>query len=140
MGLIDGLEHFIKENEPLAPFTRLRLGGVAEYLAEPTNVDELIESIRRCSDDGSQIHLIGGGSNLLVCDEGVPGMVLNLSSPEFSQVRVDGNQLTVGGGASLAHFVSAAVREGFSGPEQLVGIPGTVGAPCMKTPELPTRT
>ncbi len=127
MGLYEGLEHIVRENEPLAGFTRLRIGGVAEYFGEPTNLDELIELIRRASAEGLPIRLIGGGSNLLISDEGVPGLVLHLSAPSFSQIRVEGNQLIVGGGAPLSHFISTAVREGLSGPEQLVGIPGTIG-------------
>lgn len=127
MGLFDGLEHIVRENEPLAGFTRLRIGGVAEYFGEPTNLDELLELIRRAAAEGLPIRLIGGGSNLLVSDEGVPGLVLHLSAPAFSQIRVEDQQLVVGGGAALSHFISTAVREGFSGPEQLVGIPGSVG-------------
>jgi UDP-N-acetylmuramate dehydrogenase len=127
MGLIDGLEHIVLENEPLAHFTRLRLGGVAEYFAQPTSVDELLEIIRRCAQEDIAIRLIGGGSNILVSDEGVPGIVVHLSAPSFSQIDVVDSSLVVGCGAPLSHFVSTAVREGFSGPEQLVGIPGTVG-------------
>lgn len=127
MGLIDGLEHIIVENEPLAHFTRLRLGGVAEYFAEPTSHDELREIIRRCALENVPIRLIGGGSNVLISDEGVPGMVVHLSAPAFSQIQVVDDGLVAGGGAHLSHFVSTAVREGFAGPEQLVGIPGSVG-------------
>jgi UDP-N-acetylmuramate dehydrogenase len=127
MGLIDGLEHIILENEPLAHFTRLRLGGVAEYFAQPTSLEELSEIIRRCSHEAIPMRLIGGGSNVLVSDEGVAGMVIHLSAPRFSQIQLVDGGLVVGGGAHLSHFVSTAVREGYAGPEQLVGIPGTVG-------------
>ncbi len=127
MGLIDGLEHIIVESEPLGHFTRLRLGGVAEYFAQPTSVDELREIIRRCADEDVPTRLIGGGSNVLISDEGVAGMAIHLSAPCFSQIALLDGGLRVGGGALLSHFVSTAVREGFSGPEQLVGIPGTMG-------------
>lgn len=127
MGLIDGLEHIVVENEPLAHFTRLRLGGVAEYFAEPTSLEELAEVIRRCADEGISIRLIGGGSNILVSDEGVAGMVVHLAAPRFAQIQVIDGGLIAGGGAHLSHFVSTAVREGFAGPEQLVGIPGSIG-------------
>ena len=125
--LVSGFEHIVRENEPLAPFTRLNIGGVAEYFAEPTTLDELIEIVKRFSSAELPIRLIGGGSNILVRDEGVPGLVLHLSAPAFCQIQVDGNQMTAGGGAALSHFVSTAVREGLSGPEQMVGVPGTVG-------------
>ena len=125
--MIDGLEHIVRENVPLASYTTLRLGGVAEYFAEPTNEAELIEVVKRFTNEELPIRLIGGGSNLLVKDEGVPGLVVHLGAPAFCQLTVEPDGLTVGGGVRLSHFISAAVREGFSGPDQLAGIPGTVG-------------
>lgn len=125
--LLSGFEHVVRENEPLAPFTRLNVGGVAEYFAEPSDLDELVGLVKRFSAEHLPIRLIGGGSNILVRDQGVAGLVLHLSSPAFCQIAVTGNRMTCGGGVALSHFVSAAVKEGFSGPEQLVGIPGTIG-------------
>lgn len=125
--LLSGFEHVVRENEPLAPFTRLNVGGVAEYFAEPTDLDELVGLVQRFSGAQMPVRLIGGGSNILVRDRGVPGLVLHLCAPAFCQIEIDGNRMSCGGGVSLAHFVSTSVREGFSGPEQLVGIPGTIG-------------
>jgi UDP-N-acetylmuramate dehydrogenase len=127
MSIVNGLEHILRENEPLAPYTRLGLGGVAEYFAEPTSEGELIELVVRFSSEQLPIRLIGAGSNIVVRNEGVPGLVIRLSAPDFCHLDVDGNRLTSGGGVRLSHFVATAVREGFSGPEHLVGIPGTVG-------------
>ena len=127
MGITAGLEHIIRENEPLAPYTRLRLGGPVEYFVEPTHVDELTEVIRRARQEDLAIRLLGGGTNLLVRDEGVAGVVVNLAAPAFCGLEVIENGLLAGGGVQLAHWIAAAVREGFSGPEQLAGIPGTVG-------------
>lgn len=125
--MIEGFEHFIRPNEPLAPYTSLRLGGPAEYFAEPTTEAELVSLIQRFSAEGIGIRMIGGGSNLLVRDEGVAGLVVHLAAPAFCQLSVDGDSMLVGGGVRLSHFVSAAVREGFAGPDQMAGIPGTVG-------------
>jgi UDP-N-acetylmuramate dehydrogenase len=125
--LIAGLEHIVRENEPLAPYTSLGIGGVAEFFAEPTTVEELTELVRRFGAANQPMRLLGGGSNVLVRDEGVPGLVVHLGAPEFCQLEADGNQLHAGGGARLSHFISTAVREGMAGPEQLVGIPGTIG-------------
>lgn len=125
--LIAGLEHVVRENEPLAPYTSLRIGGVAEYFAEPTNFEELAELVRRFHAAGQPLRLLGGGTNLLIRDEGVAGLVIHLSAPEFSRLETRGDQLIAGGGTRMTHFVSTAVREGLAGPEQLVGIPGTVG-------------
>ncbi|MEZ6095004.1 MAG: UDP-N-acetylmuramate dehydrogenase [Pirellulaceae bacterium] len=122
-----GFEHILRENEPLAPYTSLKLGGVAEYFAEPTNRGELISLVERFSSEDKPIRLLGGGTNILVRDEGVPGLVIHLASPEFSQMSVNGQTLTAGGGVRLNHFVSTCAREGFSGPEHLVGIPGSIG-------------
>lgn len=127
MSLTSGFEHIIRENEPLAPFTRLKIGGVAEYYAEPTTVEELIALVKRFSEHNLSIRLIGNGSNLLIRSTGVPGLVIQLSAPDFCSIEVQSPYMRVGGGTQISHFVTSAVREGFSGPEQLVGIPGTVG-------------
>ena len=60
MGISAGLEHIIRENESLAPYTRLRMGGPVEYLAEPTDVTELTEVIRRARQEDMSIRLLGG--------------------------------------------------------------------------------
>jgi UDP-N-acetylmuramate dehydrogenase len=127
VSLTSGFERIIRENEPLAPFTRLNLGGVAEYFAEPTSVEELAGLAKRFTDNGLPIRLVGAGSNLLVRSDAVAGLVIHLSAPDFCQIVVDGDTLKVGGGTRLSHFVATAVREGLSGPHHLVGFPGTVG-------------
>lgn len=127
MSLLSGFEHIVRENEPLAPYTRLKIGGPAEYFAEPTNQDELVGLITRFAQEDRQIRLIGSGTNLLVNDQGVSGLVIHLAAPAFGEIEVQENRIIAGGGAKLSHFVATAVREGFSGPEQLVGLPGTIG-------------
>ena len=127
MTLISGFEHIVRENEALAPFTRLNIGGSAKYFAEPTNQDELVGLVTRFSDAEKPIRLIGSGSNLLVGDAGVKGLVIHLTAAPFCTVDVSETGLTAGGGTRLSQFVATAVREGFAGPEQLVGLPGTIG-------------
>lgn len=127
MSIVSGLGHIVRENEPLAPYTRLRIGGPAEYFAEPTTELELLELVIRFGAQNLPIRLIGEGSNILVRDEGVAGLVIRLSAPDFCQISITDDQMKCSGGTRLSHFVSAAVREGFSGPENLVGIPGTIG-------------
>ena len=73
------------------------------------------------------MRLLGQGSNILVRDEGVPGMVLHLSAPDFCGIRVEGRSLVAGGGALLGRAVTTAVHRGLAGLETLIGIPGTVG-------------
>lgn len=127
MGLFDGFEHIVRQNEMLAPFTWFRLGGPAEYFAEPTSTEELEALVRLAGQANVPIHVIGGGSNLLIRDAGIKGLVLHLAAPAFSQISVEGNVVTAGGGAKLGHVISTSVREGLSGLEELVGIPGSVG-------------
>jgi len=125
--LFGGFEHVVREQESLAPFTWFRVGGAAEYFAEPSTEDELIEIVRRCHEQEVPIRLLGGGSNILVSDAGVSGLVLHLSSAAFSQIEINGRQVCAGGGAKLAHLVSTTVGAGLAGLEQLAGIPGSVG-------------
>ena len=127
MSFVAGFEHFIQTDEPLAPHTWMRLGGPAQYFAEPTSAEELAALIARARDESLPTRLLGGGSNILVRDEGVNGVVIRLTAPAFTEIRVEGNKVIAGSGAKLAHLVSTAAREGLAGLEQLVGIPGTVG-------------
>jgi UDP-N-acetylmuramate dehydrogenase len=125
--LFGGFEKIVREAEPLAPHTWFQLGGPAEFFAEPNSVEELAALVRRCHDAGVQIRLLGGGSNLLVRDNGVEGLVVRLSAPTFSEIGVQARTVTAGGGAKLGHIVSTVVAAGLAGLETLVGIPGTVG-------------
>lgn len=127
MTWFNGLEHIVRENEPLAPWNWLRLGGPAEFFAEPTSVDELAEILKRTHAENIPVRAIGAGSNILIRDEGVTGVVLHLSAPVFCEIRVEGQEILAGGGTRLNHVVSTAAREGLAGFEAFVGIPGTVG-------------
>jgi UDP-N-acetylmuramate dehydrogenase len=127
MSLVKNLEHFVKRAEPLAPHTWFHLGGPAEYFAEPNTVDELQALVRRCRDQGVPVRLLGGGSNILVREDGVAGLVVSLASPAFSEVSVGKQTVSAGGGAKLGQAISTSVREGLAGLEALVGIPGTIG-------------
>ena len=122
-----GFEKIVRQAEPLAMHTWFQLGGPAEYFAEPRNADELIALVRRCREEEVPVRVLGQGSNLLVRDEGVAGMVLRLSEPAFAPITVEGQTITAGGGAKLGRVVTAAVREGLAGLEFLVAIPGTLG-------------
>lgn len=127
MSIFVGLEHVVRQNEVLAPYTWLRVGGAAQYFAEPTSLEELREIVRRCAAEDIPIRVLGAGSNVLVRDEGVAGMVITLAAPSFCGIRVAERTITAGAGARLGHVVSTAVREGLAGLEQFVGIPGTIG-------------
>ena len=104
MSLLTGFEPIVRQGEPLAQHTWFRLGGTAEYFAEPRTIDELQALVRRCTDDGIQFRLLGGGSNVLVRDEGVPGMVVSLPEQAFGAIATNGRKITAGIGAKLGHF------------------------------------
>jgi UDP-N-acetylmuramate dehydrogenase len=127
MSLDTGFEKFVKRAEPLAPHTWLRIGGPAEYFAEPQSLDQLRVLVRRCHETNTPVRLLGGGSNLLVRDEGVQGVVVRLEAPAFAEIAIKNQTVHAGGGATLGQAISASVREGLAGLETLVGIPGTVG-------------
>lgn len=127
MGLMTGFEKIVRPSEPLAMHTWFQLGGPAEFFAEPETIDELTALVRRCYEDGIEVRLLGQGSNILVRDEGVPGLVIHLSAPAFCEIRIDGNSIAAGGGALLGRVVTTTVHRGLAGLETLVGIPGTVG-------------
>ena len=115
MGVFAGLEHIVRENEPIAHFTWLRLGGPARYFAEPTSVEELKSLVTRCRDANLPVRILGGGSNVLIRDEGVAGLVVHLAAPAFGAISVQGKTVTAGGGAKLSHVISTSVREGLVG-------------------------
>jgi UDP-N-acetylmuramate dehydrogenase len=117
----------VRKNVPLADRTWFKLGGVAQFFAEPTSVDELQAVVQRCRDEELHVRLLGSGSNVLVREEGVAGMVVSLTGPAFSRIAVERNIVSVGGGAPLPNVITAAVGAGLAGLEPLVGIPGTTG-------------
>ncbi len=127
MARLADLEEIIQRDEPLAPYTHLKLGGPAEMLVQPRSVEELSRVVRRCTEERVPLRVLGSGCNLLVRDEGVSGAVLRLTEPAFSQVTVEGNTVRAGAGATVAALISAAARHNLAGVEALVGIPGSVG-------------
>ena len=72
MTLVSGFEKIVRQDEPLADRTWLKLGGVASFYAEPKSVDELAALVRRCCDERVPIRVLGGGSNIPVRDDGTP--------------------------------------------------------------------
>lgn len=127
MASLQGFEKIVRRAEPLAMHTWFQIGGPAEYFAEPENPEQLVALFQRCREEGLPVRLLGEGSNVLVRDEGVPGMVVRLSAPAFADIRVEGRRVTAGGGALLGRVVTTSVHRGLAGLEGLIGIPGTVG-------------
>lgn len=127
MSLLDEFTEITRQNEPLAPYTWLKVGGAAEYFVQPRDEDELTRVVRFCHSQGIPMRLLGGGSNVLVRDEGVPGAVIRLAGDAFRGVSVEGTTVRAGSAALLSQAISESVRAGLAGLETLVGIPGTIG-------------
>src|SRR5438270_13934796 len=108
---------FTTANEPLAPYTHLKIGGPAELFVQPRSVDELVAVLRHCAADKMPLRVLGAGVNLLVPDEPVPGVVLRLSTPAFTNITVDGARIRAGCGTTVPALISTAARQGVAGLE-----------------------
>jgi UDP-N-acetylmuramate dehydrogenase len=113
-------------NAPLAPLVWFKTGGNAEWLFEPASEDDLVQYLATL-DPGTPVMALGLGSNMIVRDGGVPGVVVRLGKPFAKIERADEVTLRCGGGASGILVSSTARDAGIAGLEFLRGIPGTVG-------------
>ena len=117
---------------PLAKRTTLRVGGPADVLVEPSGVEALATVARFAHERRVPIFCLGRGSNLLVKEGGVAGIVVSLSHPSFRRIDIQGHHLTAGAGVRLKTLAMEAKKAGLGGLEFLEGIPGSVGgALCM---------
>jgi UDP-N-acetylmuramate dehydrogenase len=116
----------VARDYPLARLTTVRTGGAAELFARPGSLEELERLLAWANGEGFQVGVVGSGSNLLVADAGVRGLVLKLDK-ELSTIEVDGTHIRCGGGARLPAVSARAAQAGLSGIEFGVNIPGTVG-------------
>jgi len=123
---IEDFSEILRRDEPLSQHTWLKLGGPAQYFVSPRTEAELLDVIKTCRSQQLPVHILGSGSNLLVREAGVHGVVVKVAEPLLGEVTVDGTSLTAGGGTLLSHVVAEAVRAGLGGIEYLVGIPGTI--------------
>jgi len=114
----------IQEKVPLAPRTTLGVGGPARWFAEVGSEDDLAEAVRFARERHLPLFVLGGGSNLLVPDEGFPGLVAHIA---LRGITRDGHRFGVAAGEPWDAFVSRAVDLNLGGIECMAGIPGTVG-------------
>src|SRR2546425_1053549 len=113
--------------EPLSKHTTLRVGGPAQFWVEPRNETALGELIRFCRRENLPLFVIGRGSNLLVRDGGIRGVVVHPSGGDFDKIDIHGNEITAGVGAKLKEIAYAARAADLGGLEWMEGIPGAVG-------------
>ncbi len=118
----------VHERADLGPRTTLGVGGPAPYVIEPRDRHELLLAVRELREAGLAWRMLGHGSNLIVCDSGVPEVVIHTRA--MQGIWHDGERehcLRAEAGASLARLVSVCQRQGLAGAEMLIGIPGTLG-------------
>jgi UDP-N-acetylmuramate dehydrogenase len=117
-------------DEPLAPCTTWRIGGPAELLVQPADREDVAVAVAWAESESVPWRVLGNGSNLLVRDEGVPGVVIRIRKV-LDRVVVEGARLTAGSGASFPAVANLAASRGLAGLEFAAGIPGTMGGAVL---------
>ncbi|WP_075981015.1 UDP-N-acetylmuramate dehydrogenase [Bacillus massilinigeriensis] len=116
----------VRENEPMSNHTTIKIGGPADIFVEPSKPENLQKIMELINEYDIKWRAIGRGSNLLVSDNGIEGVVIKLGSG-LDQLEINENEVKVGGGYSLVSLATSISRKGLSGLEFAGGIPGSVG-------------
>jgi UDP-N-acetylmuramate dehydrogenase len=116
----------VKENEPLANHTTWKIGGPARLLVIPKNIDALMRTLSITNESKVPVFIIGRGSNILISDAGIDGVVIKISAG-LDHLEVNGDEVRVGAGYSLIKLATILSKQGLSGLEFAGGIPGSVG-------------
>lgn len=111
---------------PMNEYTTLKIGGKADILAEPRSIDELVDLIKTAKSESVPVTFIGNGSNLLVLDGGIRGLVIKFGN-NMSSTKVEDNVITAQSGITMARLASVAAENSLTGFEFASGIPGTLG-------------
>ncbi len=117
----------VRFDEPMRLHTSFHIGGPAEIWAEPQEPEQLRRMLAAAADAGLTVTMVGGGANLLVRDEGIPGLVIHLSGPGFQTFHTAGEGVTAGAALPLEWLIRKAQEASLSGVEFLAGVPGHVG-------------
>ncbi len=130
MSIIEMLRHRlangVRVNELMANHTSWQVGGPADYYVCPVGLVELVAVLSACSETRIPYFVIGNGTNLLVLDGGIRGIVINIGT-SFSYIKPAGEKLVVGAGTPMTLLAFTAAEESLSGLEFTVGIPGSLG-------------
>lgn len=124
VGVIDKSK--VRFDEPMSKHTTIKIGGKADVLVIPTNIEDIINVLKFAKENNVQVTVIGNGSKLLVRDKGIRGIVIKISS-KFSEYKIDGECITACAGMSMPRLSRIAMKEGLSGLEFACGIPGVLG-------------
>ena len=121
----------IKTKINLAGQTSFKIGGKARFFFQPENLKQLQQALISAKRAGLRIFILGAGSNILVSDSGLNGLVIKLAGPDFKKLNFEGNCMIAGSGLKLSRLILSAKNKGLSGLEFLAGIPGTLGGAAM---------
>ena len=125
------IEEIFKYDVPLQRYTSFRTGGAAEIFVEPENTAELKKVLQFCKDEQKKVFIFGKGTNLLVNDNGVKGVVIHLGGVDFKRIERNGRYVSSGAGVNLPQLIRKTALWGLGGLEVLAGIPGSVGGAVM---------
>lgn len=129
--LLDGAGIPFQRKVSMAEKTSLRVGGPAYCWVDAHNAGDICAAILAAKEAGKEVHIVGNGSNLLVRDGGIDGIVVHIGQG-MESIHVSGTVVRVGAGARLSQVAVAMQEKGLSGMEAISGIPGTIGgALCM---------
>lgn len=125
--VLDEPDGVVKLYEAMRRHTTMKVGGPAQFWIEPTTVAGLARIVKFCTDSAIPLRVVGRGSNLLVRDGGIPGVVLHPVRGEFSEIHVEGNEIRAGAGVKFKALAASAQSAGIGDFEWMEGIPGNVG-------------
>ena len=117
----------MQSNVSLAPYTYSKIGGQAEFLTIANSQDELIAAVQSALAKNMPYRVLGGGSNILISDNGLPGLTVINRSSLIKLHHPQSNYVTADSGVVVNNLVNTVTREGLGGLEEFLGIPGTVG-------------
>ncbi len=114
----------IKKNIPLKNYTTFRIGGPAKYFVEVSSKEELLEALNFAKKNNLEFFILGGGSNVLVSDEGYKGLVIKILDTSY---KIHNTSIEAGAGISIAKLIKESVKNGLAGLEWTGGLPGSLG-------------
>jgi len=129
--IIENIKGKVLYNEPMRNHTSFCIGGPADIWVEPVDVDDLKRCIQISKEKNVPLFIMGAGTNLLVRDEGLRGIVVNMLSSSLRNIYLGDRKISVTSSVTLREFINFCSKAGLSGLEFLAGMPGTVGGAVM---------
>ncbi|MDD3000970.1 MAG: UDP-N-acetylmuramate dehydrogenase [Candidatus Riflebacteria bacterium] len=120
-------EKLIKNNYPLKDLTTFRIGGPADFYYEAETAQDIVDAVNHAKSKNIPYFIIGGGSNLVISDKGIAGLVIHNCIKNIKKVDTNNKTITLSTGHKLSELVDMAEHEGFTGAEPFAGIPGSLG-------------